>query len=54
MANYSYIGDDYSLDNTIDSKDRARFAPPADDGCTPEMTQRLIQNLIDEGHLVAR
>ena len=45
---YIYIGEDYSLDDIFGEEDEITTTP---DQSTPEMRDRLIKNLIEEGHL---
>jgi len=45
---YIYTGEDYSLDDIFEEEDEIMTTP---DQSTPEMRDRLIKNLIEEGHL---
>ena len=45
---YIYTGEDYSLDDIFEGEDEIMTTP---DQSTPEMRDRLIKNLIEEGHL---
>lgn len=45
---YIYTGEDYSLDDIFEEEHEITTTP---DQSTPEMRDRLIKNLIEEGHL---
>ena len=45
---YIYTGEDYSLDDIFEEEHEITTTP---DQTTPEMRDRLIKNLIEEGYL---